>query len=76
MLSVVASILGLPPGKLFHTAVMSMVKIDMINFNDFVSPTSYLLAFVCTVLFAIIVNHFMKRLINKINMAESLKAAE
>jgi len=76
VLSVIASILGLPLGKLFHTIVMSMVRIDMITFNDYVSPISYLLAFVCTVLFAVIVNHFMKRRIDKINMAESLKAVE
>ena len=76
VLSVIASILGLPLGKLFHTTVMSMVRIDMITFNDYVSPISYLLAFVCTVLFAVIVNLFMKRRIDKINMAESLKAVE
>lgn len=76
VLSVVASILGLPLGKLFHTTVMSMVKIDMITFNNVVHPVSYIAAFVCTVLFAIIVNRFMKRNIDKINMAESLKAVE
>ena len=76
VLSVIASILGLPLGKLFHTTVMSMVRIDMITFNECVSPISYLLAFVCTVLFAVIVNLFMKRRIDKINMAESLKAVE
>ena len=76
VLSVIASILGLPLGKLFHTTVMSMVKIDMITFNDCVAPLSYLLALVCTVLFAVIVNQFMKRRIDNINMAESLKAVE
>lgn len=76
VLSVIASILGLPLGKLFHTTVMSMVRIDMITFNEYVSPISYLFAFVCTVLFAIVVNQFMKHRIDKINMAESLKAVE
>lgn len=76
ILSVIASILGLPLGKLFHMTVMSMVKIDMITFNDRVTPLSYLLAFAFSILFAVIVNHFMKRQINKVNMAESLKAVE
>jgi len=76
ILSVIASILGLPLGKLFHMTVMSMVKIDMITFNDNITPLSYLLAFVLSILFAVIVNHFMKRQINKVNMAESLKAVE
>ena len=76
ILSVIASILGLPLGKLFHMTVMSMVKIDMITFNDTVTPLSYLLAFAFSILFAVIVNYFMKRQINKVNMAESLKAVE
>ncbi len=59
-----------------NMAVMSMVKIDMITFNDTVKSLSYLIAFVFSVLFAVIVNHFMKRQINKVNMTESLKAVE
>ena len=76
ILSVIASILGLPLGKLFHMTVMSMVKIDLITFQNSIKPVSYLLAFVFSILFAVIVNHFMKRQINKVNMAESLKAVE
>lgn len=76
ILSVIASILGLPLGKLFHMAVMSMVKIDLINFSNMIKPVSYLLAFVFSILFAVLVNRFMKRQINKVNMAESLKAVE
>ena len=76
ILSVIASILGLPLGKLFHMAVMSMVKIDLINFSNMIKPVSYLLAFVFSILFAVLVNRFMKRQINKVNMAESLKAVK
>ena len=76
ILSVIASILGLPLGKLFHMTVMSMVKIDMITFNDKVTPLSYLLAFVFSILFAAIVNRIMRKQIDKVNMAESLKAVE
>lgn len=76
ILSVIASILGLPLGKLFHMAVMSMIRIDLIHFNNTVKPISYLFAVVLSILFAVIVNHFMKRQINKVNMAESLKAVE
>lgn len=39
-------------------------------------PPSYLLGFVFTVLFAVIVNHFMKRRISKFNMEELLKTVE
>ena len=55
---------------------MSMVVIDSFAFNIHVTPLSYVLSFVCTVLFAVIVNLFMRRQIRKIKMAESLKAVE
>ncbi len=75
-LAVIASFLGLPLGKLFHYTVMSMVKIDMVNFDNLIKPTSYLLSFVISVMFAIIVNLLMRRRVDKVNMAESLKAVE
>ena len=76
ILSIIASIIGLPLGKLFHTIVMSLAKIDAVTFNNTITPVSYLLAFVSSVFFALVVNQFMKRQIAKINMAESLKAVE
>lgn len=76
VLSIIASVIGLPLGTLFHRAVMSMILIDNFSFNIHVTPISYVLAFICTVLFAVIVDMFMKRQVDKIKMAESLKAVE
>ena len=76
ILSVIASLLGLPLGKLFHHTVMSMVRIDLVHFNNKIHPISYLLAFCLSILFSVIVNRMMKRQIKKVNMAESLKAVE
>lgn len=76
VLSVIASLLGLPLGILFHRIVMSMVKIDSFSFGLKIEPLSFLLSFVCSVLFAVIVSLLMRRQIAKINMAESLKAVE
>lgn len=76
ILSVIAGIVGLPLGLFFHTVVMSRVKIDLLFFNTHVSWLSYLLAFICTVAFAFVVDLFMRRRITKIKMAESLKAVE
>lgn len=76
VLSVLASIIGLPLGTLFHRAVMSMIVIDMFTFQVKIRPVSYVLALICTVIFAVIVNLVMKRQINKIQMVESLKAVE
>ncbi len=76
ILSVIASIIGLPLGTLFHRIVMSMILIDSFTFNIHVSPISYVLSLVCTIFFAVIVNIFMRKQIGKIKMAESLKAVE
>lgn len=76
VLSILASVIGLPLGTLFHRIVMRMITIDALTFSVQISPLSFLLAFVCTVLFALAVNLFMKRRIDQINMAESLKAVE
>jgi len=76
IMSVAASIIGLPLGRFFHYVVMSMVRIDLVTFNSIVTPISYAAAFVCTVLFAVIINQIMKTRLSKINMAESLKAVE
>lgn len=76
ILSVIAGILGLPLGTLFHRIVMSKVTIDIMSFPVKITPLSYMLALVCTVVFAVIVNLFMRRHINRIHMAESLKAVE
>lgn len=76
VLSVLAGFIGLPLGTLFHRIVMSMIKVDIMAFDVHITAVSYVLALICTVLFAVVVNLFMKRQIGKIQMAESLKAVE
>lgn len=76
VLSIIASLIGLPLGTLFHRLVMSMILIDSFAFDIHITPVSYVLAVICTVLFAVIVDVFMKRQVDKIKMAESLKAVE
>ncbi|MGM9605483.1 MAG: hypothetical protein ACI3XG_10535 [Faecousia sp.] len=61
---------------LFHRIVMGMIVIDSMAFDIHVTTVSYVLAAACTVLFAVIVNQVMKRLLSRIPMAESLKAVE
>lgn len=76
ILSVIASFIGMPLGTLFHRIVMKMVVVYGLAFNVHITPVSYMLAFICTVVFAVIVDLVMKRQISKIKMAESLKAVE
>lgn len=76
VLSVLAAFVGLPLGTAFHRVVMRMIDISTLTFDVHVTSISYVLAFLCTVLFAVIVNALMRRQIGKIQMAESLKAVE
>lgn len=75
-LSLLASLIGLPLGKLLHAVVMGKISITSVAFDLRISLRGYLLSFVCTLLFAAVVNLCMRRRISKIKMAESLKAVE
>ncbi|MDE6110487.1 MAG: ABC transporter permease, partial [Eubacterium sp.] len=74
VLSIISSFIGLPLGILFHTSVMKLITIDRIAFDLSIKPLSFGVALICTILFAMLVNQFMKRRIDRIPMAESLKA--
>ena len=76
ILSVLAGLLGLPAGTLFVHAVMARIVVDAMSFDVHVSLRSYVLSFAVTMLFAMVVNVLMRRVIRRINMAESLKAVE
>ena len=76
ILSVMACIIGLPLGILLHSFVLGMIEIDGILFPCIIEPESYVYAFLLTIIFAILVNLYMRRQIEKIHMAESLKSVE
>lgn len=74
--SVLSGLLGLLLGTLLHRFVMKMIVIDSLAFDIHITGMSYGLAFICTVLFAVVVNQVMKRQLSRIPMAESLKETE
>jgi putative ABC transport system permease protein len=76
VLSVIAAFLGLPLGKLSHRVVMGKILLDIMTYPLRITAASYVMAVVCTIVFALLVNLFMRRQITKIPMAESLKAVE
>ena len=76
ILSLVAGVIGLPLGMLFHRTVMKMIDLDTLAFRVHIAPMSFAAALICTVLFALLVNTLMKRQVSKVKMAESLKAVE
>jgi putative ABC transport system permease protein len=76
VLTLMGAAAGIPLGIWLHGFVMGNIRIDMISFDVKILLPSYLLAIALTILFAAIVDFFMYFRLNKINMAESLKAAE
>ena len=76
VLSAIGALAGLPLGRALHAFVMAQIKVDMVMFDVRVTPLSYAISVVLTLLFAWLVNLFMLRKINRINMAESLKTIE
>ncbi len=69
-------LIGLPAGYALHRFVMNEVQIDMVSFMIKILPQSYLFSIVITFAIAVIVDLLLRRKINAINMAESLKSVE
>lgn len=76
VLTGMGAVIGLPFGKLLHAFIMYNIKIDMVYFNTYIAPISYVYAIVMTFVFAMVVNFFMFFKLKKIDMAESLKSIE
>ena len=75
-LTVIGSALGLGLGYFLLLFIMSQIKLDMVWFKAIISPVSYGIAIVLTILAAIIVDFVFYFKLDKINMAEALKSVE
>ncbi|WP_300941449.1 FtsX-like permease family protein [uncultured Dubosiella sp.] len=76
ILAVIGSLLGLGVGIGLHHLIMNLAELDDIMFGRTILPQSFLIAFLMTIFFALIVNFVMKFKLRKIKMVESLKAVE
>lgn len=76
IMAAAAGIVGIPLGILLHRFVLHSINIDNIAFPVRMQPSSIAAAFALTVFFALLVNIYMKRRVEKIPMAESLKTVE
>lgn len=76
MLSVLGGLLGLGLGRLLHWYVMLQVQVDAMTFDVRISFFSYMLSFLCAIVFTLIANLLMRFKLEKVNMAESLKSVE
>ncbi|HHW49057.1 MAG TPA: hypothetical protein GXX14_10645 [Clostridiaceae bacterium] len=76
ILTVIGSFLGLGFGKLLHEFVMDQIKVEAVSFKERIFGTSYLIALLVTFAITFLVNMMLKKKIDRINMAESLKSVE
>ncbi|SEA57547.1 putative ABC transport system permease protein [Pseudobutyrivibrio sp. ACV-2] len=76
LLAIMGAAVGLVVGKFFHAFIMSQIVVDLITFDVRVTPLSYGLSFILTIVFTLIVNFFMGHKLDEISMTESLKAVE
>lgn len=76
LLTILGCAVGLAAGNLLNRYVMSQIRIDMVFFDARVAPVSYLWSIALTFLFAVCVDAFLYRKLERINMAEALKSVE
>ena len=76
MLTFIGALAGLGLGNLFETFIIESIQMDNVMFPKQIAPLSFLLAFVLTIAFSMIVNFIMYFKMNKISMVESLKSVD
>ncbi|MBR6352961.1 MAG: ABC transporter permease, partial [Oscillospiraceae bacterium] len=76
LLSFLGALCGLVLGKLLHLFIMNRVNVDYLSFDVRVAPLSFAVAFAATLVFAVLTNLLMRRKLEQVNMAESLKSVE
>ncbi len=76
ILSVLGSLAGLLMGKALHAYVMAQVQIESMFFACRISPLSYAISFLMTMVFTFCISLGMRPRLRRIDMAESLKSIE
>ena len=76
ILTIIGGLLGLILGVYLLTFVISTAEMDIVMFGRERAFSSYLFAFILTIVFAFLINLIMNKELRKINMIESLKSVE
>ena len=76
VLTLIGMLAGLGLGVLLHRFVMAQIAVDMIYFNCVIKPVSFVFGILLTFVFTVLVSLGMRRKLDRINMAESLKSVE
>lgn len=76
VLTAIGIAVGLVLGVFLHSFVMNQIHVDMVSFDTYISPLSYVYSIILTFVFNGCVNLFMSARLERINMAESLKSVD
>ncbi len=76
IITIIGAAAGLVLGLLLHGYIMKTVEMDNVMFGNEVQVLSFVLAFLLTLCFSLIVNLVMYRRLKRIPMVESLKSVE
>lgn len=76
VMTIFGSILGMGLGVILHRFIMKTVEMEGVMFGYQIQPLSFVLSFVMTMVFSLLVNFAMKKKLKNIQMVESLKSVE
>ena len=76
ILTLVGIVFGLGLGKILHQYIMITVEVKSMMFGRIISPKSYVIAAILTVVLSLIVNFVMYYKLKNVKMVESLKSVD
>ncbi|MBQ9827744.1 MAG: ABC transporter permease, partial [Lachnospiraceae bacterium] len=76
ILTLIGIFFGVFAGKLLHSYVLSQIVVEMVSFKSVIKPMSIVLSVLMVIMFAVITDLVLRRKINRIDMAGSLKSVE
>lgn len=76
ILTLIGMIIGLPIGVVFLDFVLAQINVDMVSIKPIITARSFILTVITVLLFFGVVDLIMRKKIEKVNMAESLKSVE
>jgi len=76
LLTVIGALCGLVLGIFMESYVVVTAETDYVMFCRDIHPTSFLIAFALTLVYAVVVSLVMRVKLNRIQMVESLKSVE
>jgi len=75
-LGLIGAMVGLVLGKILHMFIIRTVEVEIAMFVRNVNILSYVYAVLITLFFTSLINFVMRKVLDKIDMVESLKSVE